>query len=48
MLDLRKAYPRVSKPELRMLLERCDLKGRYLETVYDLHERTEKKVRGRE
>ena len=48
LLDLRKAYPRVSKPALWMLLERYGLKGRCLETVMDLHESTEYKVRGRE
>jgi hypothetical protein len=48
LLDLRKAYPRVNKPALWMLLERYGLKGRCLETVMDLHETTEYKVRGRE
>ena len=48
MLDLRKAYPRVSKPALWMLLERYGMKGRCMETVMDLHETTEYKVRGRE
>ena len=48
LLDLRKAYPRVSKPALWMLLERYGLKGRCMETVYDLHESTEYKVRGRD
>ena len=48
LLDLRKAYPRVSKPALWKLLERYGLKGRMLETVMDLHETTEYKVRGRE
>ena len=48
LLDLRKAYPRVSKPALWMLLERYGLKGKCLETVIDLHETTEYKVRGKE
>ena len=41
LLDLREAYLRVSKPALWMLLERNGLKGRCMETVYDLHESTE-------
>ena len=48
LLDLRKAYPRMNKPALWMLLERGGLKGRCLETVMDLHGTTEYKVRGRE
>lgn len=48
LLDLRKAYPRVSKPGLWKLLERYGMKGRCLETVIDLHETTEYKVRGKE
>ena len=48
LLDLRKAYPRVIKPALWMLLERYGLKGKCLETVIDLHETTEYKVRGKE
>ena len=48
LLDLRKAYPRVSKPALWMLLVRYGLKGKCLESLIDLHECTEYKVRGKE
>ena len=48
LLDLEKAYPRVSKPAQWMLLERYGLKGRMLETLIDLHETTDYKVRGKE
>ena len=48
LLDLEKAYPRVSKPALWMLLERYGLKGRMLEMLIDLQETTEYKVRGKE
>ena len=47
LLDLRKAYPRVSKPALWGLLERCGLSGKALETIYGLHETTVYQVRGR-
>ena len=47
MLDLKKAYPRVNKPAHRMIFERYRLKIRCLETVINLHETTEYKVRGR-
>ena len=46
LLDLVKAYPKVSKLALWMLLERYGLKGRMLETLVGLHETTEYKVRG--
>ena len=46
LLDLEKAYPRVSKPLLWMLLERYGPKRKMLETLIDLHETTEYKVRG--
>jgi len=48
LLDLQKAYPRVSKPGMWKVLERYGLRGRLLETVIDLHETTEYKVRGKE
>ena len=47
LLDLRKAYPRVSKPALWGLLERCGLRGRAMEAIVGLHETTEYQVRGR-
>ena len=40
VLDLRKAYPRVSKPALWSLLERYGMKWECLETLVDLHETT--------
>ena len=48
LLDLRKAYPRVSKPALWGLLERYGMKGRCLDSLIDLHECTVYKVRGKE
>ena len=45
LLDLRKAYPRVNKPALWLLLERCGLVGFCLNVIMDLHESTEYKVR---
>ena len=47
LLDLRKAYPPVSKPALWGLLERCGLRGRAMEAIVGLHETTEYQVRGR-
>ena len=40
LLDLRKAYPRVNKPALWSLLERCGLNGHCLNVIMDLHETT--------
>ena len=37
LLDLRKAYPRLSKPALWSLLESYGVKGQCLETLEDLH-----------
>ena len=48
LLDLEKAYPRVSKPAMWKVLERYGMKGKCLDTLMDLHEGTEYKVRGRE
>ena len=48
LLDLRKAYPRVSKPALWSLLERYGMKGQCLEMLVNLHETTEYSVKGRE
>mgnify|MGYP000454041497 CR=1 FL=1 len=45
LLDLKKGFQSVSKPALRMLLERYGLRGRLLETVMDLHDTTEYKVK---
>ena len=48
LLDLMKAYLRVSKLALWSLLELYGLKGQCLETLVDLHETTEYRVKGRE
>ena len=48
LLDLRKAYPRVSKPGLWSLLERYGMNGKCLECLIGLHEGTVYKVRGKE
>ena len=48
LLDLRKAYPRVNRPAMWRLLERCGLRGRFLETLRGLHESTRYRVKGRE
>ena len=48
LLDLRKAYPRVSKPALWGLLGKYGMNGRCLESLIDLHECTVYKVRGKE
>ena len=48
LLDLRKAYPRVSKPALWMILSKYGLSGTFLDTLKDLHETTAYMVRGRE
>ena len=45
LLDLRKAYPRVGHPALWSILKRYGLKGNFLNTVMDLHETTEYRVR---
>ena len=47
MLDIRKAYPRVSKPAFWRLLEKYGLSGKALEAIVDLHETPEYQVRGR-
>ena len=41
LLDLEKAYPRVSKPALWEFLERHGLKGNFMNCIIDLHETTE-------
>ena len=48
LLDLRKAYPRVNKAALWLLLKRYGLEGDFLRLVQDLHETTEYEVRGKE
>ena len=48
LLDLRKAYPRVNRPGLWMLLERYGLGGNMTRVVRGLHETTRYKVRGKE
>ena len=48
LLDLRKAYPRVNRPAMWLLLERYGLRGRFLETLRGLHESTKYRVKGRE
>ena len=48
LLDLRKAYPRVNKPALWMLLERYGLGENMIRVVRGLHETTRYKVRGKE
>ena len=47
LLDLKKAYPRVSKPALWGILERYGLEGNFLRTLQDLHESTTYVVKGR-
>ena len=47
LLDSRKAYPRVNKPALWMLLKRYGLGGLFLRVIMDLHEGTEYKIRGK-
>ena len=41
LLDLEKAYPRVSKPALWEFLERHGLKGNFPNCIRDFHETTE-------
>ena len=48
LLDLRKAYPRVNKAALWLLLRRYGLDGDFLRLVQDLHESTEYEVRSKE
>ena len=48
LLDLEKAYPRVSKPALWKILERHGLKGPFLNSIKDLHEGTSYVVKGKE
>ena len=48
LLDLRKAYPRVNKPALWMLLNRYWLGENMIRVIKGLHETTSYKVRGKE
>ena len=48
LVDLRKAYPRVSKPALWGILRRYGPRGDFMDTIVDIHETTEYRVRGRE
>ena len=47
LLDLKKAYPRISKPALWMILEQYGLDGNFLRSLKNLHEKTEYRVRGK-
>ena len=48
LLDLKKAYPRVSKPILWKLLEKLSIPRSVISKLQDLYEFTEYKVRGQE
>ena len=48
LLDLEKAYPRVSKPALWEILRRHGMKGTFLNCLMDLHETTAYVVKGKE
>ena len=47
LLDLRKAYPRISRPVMWALLERYGLTGNMMDAVRDLHETAVYKVKGK-
>ena len=48
LLDLEKAYPRVSKPALWQILERFGFKGNVFDTIKDLNEATSYAFKSRE
>ena len=48
LLDLEKAYPRVSKPALWEILRRHGMRGTFLNCLMDLHETTACVVKGKE
>ena len=48
LLDLSKAYPRVSKPALWAILRNYGMKGPFLDSLVDLHEATKYQVKGRD
>ena len=45
LLDVRKAYPRVNKPALWMLLESYGMRGKCREIIMDLHDTTDYKLK---
>ena len=47
LLDLRKAYPRVNKPALWMLLKKYGIGHKFLQILKDLHETTEYRIKSR-
>ena len=47
-LDLKKAYPRVSRPILWAILEKYRLPSKVIDKLKDLHEFTSYRVRGEE
>ena len=48
LLDLKKAYPRVSKPALWNILEKYGMGEKCLRVLQDLHEGTEYRIKSRE
>ena len=46
LLDLKKAYPRVSRPILWAILEKYRLPNKVIDNLRDLHEFTSYRVRG--
>ena len=48
LLDLTKAYPRVSKPVLWAVLRRYAMEGPFRDTLMDLHEATTYSIKGKE
>lgn len=48
LLDLRKAYPRVSRPALWGILRRYGLAGPLMDTLMDMHETATYRVKGKE
>ena len=48
LLDLRKAYPRVNKPALWRILEKCGMGPKFLRVLKDLHETTFYRIKSRE
>ena len=47
LLDLKKAYPRVSRPILWVILEKYRLPSKVIEKLKDLHKFTSYRVRGK-